>query len=98
MVSEQFDRCHGMLLQYVEFLGSAVSPASNYAILIPSLSDLVHLYHLDPEVYFFHPVSIFVINFRHVLMINTVWFYDFYVLIFPLVVEFMDNVLCLILH
>ncbi|XP_057417817.1 THO complex subunit 2 isoform X2 [Lotus japonicus] len=52
MVSEQFDRCHGMLLQYVEFLGSAVSPASNYAILIPSLSDLVHLYHLDPEVAF----------------------------------------------
>ncbi|CAJ1936729.1 unnamed protein product [Sphenostylis stenocarpa] len=52
MVSEQFDRCHGTLLQYVEFLGSAVTPASNYGILIPSLNDLVHLYHLDPEVAF----------------------------------------------
>lgn len=50
MVSEQFDRCHGTLLQYVEFLCSAVTPASNYAVLIPSLNDLVHLYHLDPEV------------------------------------------------
>nr|KYP61495.1 THO complex subunit 2 [Cajanus cajan] len=52
MLSEQFDRCHGTLLQYVEFLCSAVTPASNYAILIPSLNDLVHLYHLDPEVAF----------------------------------------------
>ncbi|GAU12866.1 hypothetical protein TSUD_73530 [Trifolium subterraneum] len=52
MVSEQFDRCHGTLLQYVDFLGSAVTPGSNYAILIPSLDDLVHLYHLDPEVAF----------------------------------------------
>ncbi|RZC14072.1 THO complex subunit 2 isoform B [Glycine soja] len=52
MVSEQFDRCHGTLLQYVEFLCSAVTPASNYAILVPSLNDLVHLYHLDPEVAF----------------------------------------------
>lgn len=50
MVSEQFDRCHGTLLQYVEFLSSAVTPASAYAQLIPSLDDLVHLYHLDPEV------------------------------------------------
>ncbi|XP_065856982.1 THO complex subunit 2 isoform X2 [Euphorbia lathyris] len=52
MVSEQFDRCHGTLLQYVEFLCSAVTPASSYAKLIPSLNDLVHLYHLDPEVAF----------------------------------------------
>ncbi|WJX54413.1 THO complex subunit 2 [Trifolium repens] len=52
MVSEQFDRCHGTLLQYVDFLGSAVTPGSNYALLIPSLDDLVHLYHLDPEVAF----------------------------------------------
>ncbi|KAJ7980585.1 THO complex subunit 2 [Quillaja saponaria] len=52
MVSEQFDRSHGTLLQYVEFLCSAVSPASTYALLIPSLDDLVHLYHLDPEVAF----------------------------------------------
>ncbi|WJX80372.1 hypothetical protein P8452_63383 [Trifolium repens] len=52
MVSEQFDTCHGTLLQYVEFLGSAVTPQSNYAILIPSLDDLIHLYHLDPEVAF----------------------------------------------
>lgn len=50
MVSEQFDRCHGTLLQYVEFLCSAVTPATAYAQLIPSLDDLVHLYHLDPEV------------------------------------------------
>ncbi|KAK7320119.1 hypothetical protein RJT34_04853 [Clitoria ternatea] len=52
MVSEQFDRCHGTLLQYVEFLCSAVTPASNYAILVPPLNELVHLYHLDPEVAF----------------------------------------------
>ncbi|KAM3705521.1 hypothetical protein ACB094_03G087500 [Castanea mollissima] len=52
MVSEQFDRCHGTLLQYVEFLCSALTPASAYAQMIPSLDDLVHLYHLDPEVAF----------------------------------------------
>ncbi|KAM1011881.1 hypothetical protein ACFX2C_047172 [Malus domestica] len=52
MVSEQFDRCHGTLLQFVEFLCSAVTPASAYAQLIPSLDDLVHKYHLDPEVAF----------------------------------------------
>ncbi|KAE8716675.1 THO complex subunit 2 [Hibiscus syriacus] len=52
MVSEQFDRCHGTLLQYVEFLCSAVTPATAYAQLIPSLDDLVHMYHLDPEVAF----------------------------------------------
>lgn len=50
MVSEQFDRCHGTLLQYVEFLTTAVTPASAYAQLIPSLNELAHLYHLDPEV------------------------------------------------
>lgn len=52
MVSEQFDRCHGTLLQYVEFLSSAVTPTSAYALLIPTLDELVHLYHLDPEVAF----------------------------------------------
>ncbi|PON53679.1 THO complex [Trema orientale] len=52
MVSEQFDRCHGTLLQYVDFLCSSVTPASTYAQLIPSLDDLVHKYHLDPEVAF----------------------------------------------
>ncbi|KAL2653101.1 hypothetical protein R1flu_021229 [Riccia fluitans] len=52
MVSEQFDRCHGTLLQYVEFLTSAVSPVSAYAQLIPSLDDLVHKYHIEPEVAF----------------------------------------------
>ncbi|XWS64052.1 hypothetical protein CRYUN_Cryun06bG0153900 [Craigia yunnanensis] len=52
MVSEQFDRCHGTLLQYVEFLCSAVTPAAAYAQLIPLLDDLVHLYRLDPEVAF----------------------------------------------
>ncbi|CAK9221020.1 unnamed protein product, partial [Sphagnum troendelagicum] len=52
MVSEQFDRCHGQLLQYVEFLTSAVSPVLAYAQLIPSLDDLIHKYHLEPEVAF----------------------------------------------
>ncbi|KAK8960455.1 hypothetical protein KSP40_PGU008569 [Platanthera guangdongensis] len=52
MVSEQFDRCHGMLLQYVDFLTSAIIPTSTYAQLIPCLNDLVHQYHLDPEVAF----------------------------------------------
>ncbi|XP_019437447.1 PREDICTED: THO complex subunit 2-like isoform X2 [Lupinus angustifolius] len=52
MLSEQFDRSHGTLLQYVEFLCNAVTPAINYGVLIPSLNDLVHLYHLDPEVAF----------------------------------------------
>ncbi|KAI4379074.1 hypothetical protein MLD38_005413 [Melastoma candidum] len=52
MVSEQFDRCHGTLLQYVDFLCSAVTPTTAYAQLIPSLHDLVHVYHLDPEVAF----------------------------------------------
>ncbi|XP_010271209.1 PREDICTED: THO complex subunit 2 isoform X2 [Nelumbo nucifera] len=52
MISEQFDRCHGTLLQYVEFLCSALSPATAYAQLIPTLDDLVHKYHLEPEVAF----------------------------------------------
>ncbi|GER41251.1 THO complex subunit [Striga asiatica] len=52
MVCEQFDRCHGTLLQYVEFLCSAVTPTSAYALLVPTLDELVHLYHLDPEVAF----------------------------------------------
>lgn len=52
MVSEQYDRCHGILLQYVEFLCSAVNPTTAYAQLIPSLDDLVHKYHLEPEVAF----------------------------------------------
>ncbi|CAL9126100.1 unnamed protein product [Musa textilis] len=52
MVSEQFDRCHGTLLQYVEFLCNAVTPSSTYAQLIPPLDELVHKYHLDPEVAF----------------------------------------------
>ncbi|XP_057851341.2 THO complex subunit 2 isoform X2 [Cryptomeria japonica] len=52
MVSEQFDRCHGTLLQYVEFLTSAVTPIVAYAQLIPTLDDLTHKYHLDPEVAF----------------------------------------------
>ena len=51
MVSEQFDRCHGTLLQYVEFLSGAVTPTSAYALLVPTLNELVHLYHLDPEVF-----------------------------------------------
>jgi hypothetical protein len=49
MVSEQFDRCHGILLQYVEFLSCAVTPTA-YAQLIPPLQDLVHKYHIEPEV------------------------------------------------
>ncbi|XP_042502720.1 THO complex subunit 2-like isoform X2 [Macadamia integrifolia] len=52
MVSEQFDRCHGTLLQYVEFLYSAITPAINYGQLVPSLDDIVHKYHLEPEVAF----------------------------------------------
>ncbi|XP_016465502.1 THO complex subunit 2 isoform X1 [Nicotiana tabacum] len=52
MVSEQFDRCHGALLQYVEFLSSAVTPTAAYALLVPALDELVHVYHLDPEVAF----------------------------------------------
>ncbi|KAJ3678301.1 hypothetical protein LUZ60_002104 [Juncus effusus] len=52
MVSEQFDRAHGMLLQYVDFLSSAVSPVSSYSQLVPSLHDLVQKYHLEPEVAF----------------------------------------------
>ncbi|KAL6566308.1 hypothetical protein OROGR_001923 [Orobanche gracilis] len=52
MVCEQFDRCHGTLLQYVDFLCSAMTPTSAYAMLIPTLDELVHQYHLDPEVAF----------------------------------------------
>ncbi|CAB4304213.1 unnamed protein product [Prunus armeniaca] len=52
MVSEQFDSVMETLLQYVEFLCSAVTPTSAYAQLIPSRDDLVHQYHLDPEVAF----------------------------------------------
>ncbi|KAL8265927.1 hypothetical protein R6Q59_003271 [Mikania micrantha] len=52
MVCEQFDRCHGSLLQYVEFLCGAMTPINSYAQLIPNLHDLIHLYHLEPEVAF----------------------------------------------
>ncbi|KAG8054210.1 hypothetical protein GUJ93_ZPchr0001g32724 [Zizania palustris] len=51
MVSEHFDRCHGILLQYVEFLSSAVAPTS-YVQLIPPLEDLIHKYHIEPDVAF----------------------------------------------
>lgn len=51
MVCEQLDRCHGSLLQYVEFLCGAMTPTS-YAQLVPDLHDLIHLYHLEPEVAF----------------------------------------------
>ncbi|KAG8078866.1 hypothetical protein GUJ93_ZPchr0007g6205 [Zizania palustris] len=51
MVSEHFDRCHGILLQYVEFLSSAVTPTT-YIQLIPSLEDLIHKYHIEPDVAF----------------------------------------------
>lgn len=50
IVSEQFDRCHGALLQYVDFLSSALSPAVTYAQMVPTLDDLVHKYHLEAEV------------------------------------------------
>jgi THO complex subunit 2 len=52
MVSEQFDRCHGTLLQYVEFLTSAVTPAIAYAQLVPTLDEMLHKYHIEPEVIF----------------------------------------------
>ncbi|KAJ7559201.1 hypothetical protein O6H91_04G074300 [Diphasiastrum complanatum] len=52
MVSEQYDRCHGTLLQYVEFLMIAVSPVTAYAQLLPSLEDLIMKYHIEPEVAF----------------------------------------------
>ncbi|KAF9623440.1 hypothetical protein IFM89_003024 [Coptis chinensis] len=52
MVSEQFDRCHGTLLQYVEFLSSAFTSTTSYAQLVPPLEDLVHKYHIEPEVAF----------------------------------------------
>ncbi|VAH83532.1 unnamed protein product [Triticum turgidum subsp. durum] len=51
MVSEQFDRCHGILLQYAEFLSSAVTP-STYVQLVPPLEDLVYKYHIEPDVAF----------------------------------------------
>ncbi|KAG9142240.1 hypothetical protein Leryth_007680 [Lithospermum erythrorhizon] len=52
MVSEQFDRCHGTLLQYVDFLSSAVVPSSTYSMMVPTLDELARDYHLDPEVAF----------------------------------------------
>uniref|UniRef100_A0A0D9YJ66 THO complex subunit 2 n=1 Tax=Oryza glumipatula TaxID=40148 RepID=A0A0D9YJ66_9ORYZ len=51
MVSEQFDRCHGILLQYVEFLSTAVTPTT-YVQLIPPLEDLINKYHIEPDVAF----------------------------------------------
>jgi len=77
MVSEQFDRCHGTLLQYVEFLCSAVTPASNYAILVPSLNDLVHLYHLDPEVFVCF-LPLFYYELLHFIMTIAALFYHFF--------------------
>ncbi|KAM0000916.1 putative THO complex, subunitTHOC2, THO complex subunit 2 domain-containing protein [Helianthus debilis subsp. tardiflorus] len=52
MVCEQLDRCHGSLLQYVEFLCGAMTSVNSYAQLVPDLHDLIHLYHLEPEVAF----------------------------------------------
>ncbi|XP_071702863.1 THO complex subunit 2 [Rutidosis leptorrhynchoides] len=52
MVCEQLDRCHGSLLQYVEFLSGAMTSLTSYAQLVPDLHDLIHLYHLEPEVAF----------------------------------------------
>lgn len=53
MVCEQLDRCHGSLLQYVEFLCGAMTPITSYAQLVPDLHDLIHSYHLEPEVSFY---------------------------------------------
>lgn len=61
MVSEQFDRCHGIFLQYVEFLSSAVTPIT-YAQLIPPLQDLVHKYHIEPEVAHFSTLPSFLLS------------------------------------
>lgn len=66
MVSEQFDRCHGTLLQYVDFLSSAISPVMAYAQFIPSLNELVHKYHLEPEVTIFFVVAFY--GFRALLL------------------------------
>lgn len=63
MVSEQFDRCHGTLLQYVDFLCNALAPAA-YAQLVPSLDELVQKYHLDPEVIFFF---FFILSFGYLI-------------------------------
>ncbi|KAL4575579.1 hypothetical protein LXL04_022427 [Taraxacum kok-saghyz] len=52
MVCEQLDRCHGSLVQYVEFLCGAMTPITSYAQLVPDLHDLIHSYHLEPEVAF----------------------------------------------
>ncbi|KAI3700101.1 hypothetical protein L2E82_44717 [Cichorium intybus] len=52
MVCEQLDRCHGSLLQYVEFLSGAMTTITSYAQLVPNLHDLIHSYHLEPEVAF----------------------------------------------
>lgn len=72
MVTEQFDRCHGILLQYVDFLSSAVSPATAYAQLVPSLEELVHTYHLEPEVFDFP--FLFPLLFNLVLLhSSTIW-------------------------
>ena len=59
MVSEQFDRCHGTLLQFVEFLTSAVTPAVAYAQLVPPLDEMLHKYHIEPEVVFLISVNMF---------------------------------------
>jgi THO complex subunit 2 len=51
-VSMHEDRWHGLLQQYAAFLFSTMPP-TEYAVLVPAVSEICAEYHLEPELAFF---------------------------------------------
>lgn len=47
----QYDMLHKIFIQLYEYLVKAV-PEAEFASLVPPLNELVHSYHLEPEVHF----------------------------------------------
>ncbi|CAI5989953.1 unnamed protein product, partial [Closterium sp. NIES-65] len=58
LLSEHFDRCHLIMLQYAQFLSAALSPPTSYAAFMPTLHTLSQRFHMPPEAafLFYRPV------------------------------------------
>lgn len=52
LIGEMYDKCHEILLQYVEFINTHMSP-SEIAFMLPSIQELCLKYHLEPETAFY---------------------------------------------
>jgi THO complex subunit 2 len=52
LLGRLYDTCQMTLVQFCEFIFTAVQPVSDYAKLIPSLPELLDKYHLQPSMAF----------------------------------------------